>query len=698
MSINHPQNSHNRMITRIIIQHREPFARGHEFPITGAYEKLVGKIYGEVDPRNRLNRIIVNVDKAPRNRRGRVEYQSDLCILKPLDMARGNGKMFFDAPNRGSKRILGFLNDATASNNPSTLADAGNGFLMRQGYTIVWCGWQGDLMPLKDWLVLNVPVATNNGKAIVRQVRTEVIVDEKGVKSQPLSADERVKSYEAASRDKSQATLTVREKSYGKRIFVPPSQWEFAACAKDPRTGKETIKASTRDLYVPRGFKPGLIYEFIYPAKNPFVLGLGFAVARDLISFLRYQTKDATGKPNPLAGRQSQSVRPPLSFSPRDGGRYRGGPTGISHAYAWGRSQSGRYLRDFVYHGFNEDEAHRKVFDAVAPHVAGGGRLYLNYEFARPVTSSQQHTNQLDPELFPHTYNVIKDAQTGRRDGILKRPKTDPLILHTQTSTEYWQKRGCLAHTDGKGNDIRIPDNVRIYVIASAQHNSPFGSEPVKDDTQFPVNPLPAGDVLRALMVAMDLWVMKGITPPPSQYPRVTDSTLVPPKRRNTGFPKIPGVRFAGLHNRQLFLDYGLGILRGKMTIHPPQPIGDGAYTILVPKVDAEGNDLEGIRLPAVEAPIGTYTGWNLRPRGLAEDELSGLLGSFIPFVKTKSDRRRTGDPRLSIQERYKDRNDYVRQVSRAARVLVEQRYLLPEDAARMIAEAAKSKIVPKKK
>ena len=231
----------------------------------------------------------------------------------------------------------------------------------------------------------------------------------------------------------------------------------------------------------------------------------------------------------------------------------------------------------------------------------------MNYEFARPVTSSQQHTNQLDPELFPHAYNVIKDAQTGRRDGILKRPRTDPLVFHTQTSTEYWQKRGCLAHTDGKGNDLRIPNNVRIYVIASAQHNSPFGSEPVKDGTQQRINPLPAGDVLRALMVAMDLWVTKGISPPPSRYPTARDRTLVSPKRNN--FPKIPDVRFAALHNRQLFLDYGPHIRHGKMKIHPPQPVNKGEYQILVPKVDEDGNDVAGIRLPAVQVPVGTLPG-----------------------------------------------------------------------------------------
>jgi hypothetical protein len=661
------------MITRLVIQKREPFAGGHEFPISGAYEKLVGKLYGEVDPKHRLNRIIVNLDKAPRNRRGRVEYSSDLFILKPLDIARGNGKIFFDAPNRGGKRILAFLNDAPEANDPSTLAHAGNGFLMRQGYTIVWCGWQGDLLPLKNWLVLKVPAATNGGQPIVAQTRTEIVVDEKGIKSQPLSGDARVKSYPTASFDKSGVTLTVREKSYGKRLPVPEADWDFAMCIKDPRSGKESIRPSASHLFVHGAFRPGHIYEFIYRAKDPLVLGLGFGVTRDLISFLRYGNKDRAGEPNPLTGQ--------------------GKKNSISHVYAWGRSQSGRYLRDLVYHGFNEDEAHRQVFDAVAPHVAGGGRLFLNYEFARPVTSSQQHTNQLDPELFPHAYNIIKDAHTGGRDGILKRPRTDPFIFHTQTSTEYWQKRGCLAHTDGQGNDLRLPHNVRLYVIASAQHNSPFGSEPLKDDSQLPINPLPAGDVLRALMVALDHWVTHGIEPPPSWYPTVRERTLVLPRTNAVGFPKIPGVGFSALHNRQLFLDYGEKILKGKLTTHPPRQICTGAYSVMVPKVDTDGNDLPGIRLPPVQVPIGTYTGWNLRPHGLAEGELAGLLGSFIPFAKTKAQRRRSGDPRRSLEERYKNKQDYMQQFSRAARKLVEQRYLLAEDAERMIADAKKLKL-----
>ncbi|MGE5820319.1 MAG: alpha/beta hydrolase domain-containing protein, partial [Deltaproteobacteria bacterium] len=476
------------MITRFIIKRREPFAGGHEFSVTGAYEKIVGKIYGEVDPKNRSNKIIVNLTNAPRNRRGHVEYWSDFCLLKPLDLNRGNGKLFFDAPNRGGKRIVAFLNDAPQSNDPSSLADAGNGFLMRQGYAIAWCGWQGDLIPQENWLIAGVPAATSDGTEIIRRVRAEIVVEESGIKSQPLSGDARVKSYEAASLDKAQASLTVREKSYGQRVPVPRTEWEFAHYEKDKKSGKESIRRSSKDLYLSSGLKPGHIYELVYPAKNPLVLGLGFAIVRDFVSFLRYQPKDPAGRSNPLAANKQ---------------------TAVLYAYGWGRSQSGRFLRDFVYHGFNEDESHRKVFDAIAPHVAGGGRIFLNYEFARPVTSSQQHTNQLEPELFPFAYNILKDPQTGRRDGILKRPKSDPYVFHTQTSTEYWQKRGCLVHTDGKGRDVTPPEKVRIYVIASAQHNSPFGSEPEKDGTQLRVNPLPAGDVLRALIFAMDQWVAK---------------------------------------------------------------------------------------------------------------------------------------------------------------------------------------------
>ncbi|MGH7835187.1 MAG: alpha/beta hydrolase domain-containing protein, partial [Candidatus Binatia bacterium] len=657
------------MITRVAAERREIFAGGYEFPVTGAYEKIAGRAFGEVHPKSPLNRVIVNLDRAPRNQRGNVEYWTDFFILKPMDMRRGNGKLIYDAPNRGTKKILMFLNDAPESNDPSTREDGGNGFLMREGYTIVWSGWQGDLIEKDQLLCAGVPVATDRGRTISGTARTEIVVNSDRVYSCPLTGNDWTVSYEPAVRERFQASLTVREKSYGPRIPVRPSDWDFATCSQDAASRRMEVRPSTTDLYIRSGFKPGWVYELIYRAKNPLVLGLGFAAVRDLIAFLRHQTRDRAGSPHPLRRAEEENS--------------------IKKAYGWGRSQSGRFLRDFVYHGFNEDEAHRRVFEAIAPHAAGGGRVFLNYEFARPDTSAQQHSDQLDPEVFPFAYNVIKDPQTGRRDGILKRPKTDPYVLHTNTSTEYWQKRAALAHTDGKGKDLSLPERVRMYLIASAQHNTPFGSAPKRAKTQQLTNPVTVGDALRALIVALDRWVSEGVSPPPSRIPTARDGTLVKPGQNSTRFPKIPGVRYSGLHNRQLFLDYGRDSRRGRIDVHPPKASERGSYVILVPKVDADGNDIAGIRLPAIRVPLGTYTGWNLQVGSLAENELAGLLGSFIPFALTARKRKQTGDPRPSIQERYPDYAEYKRRICIEVRRMIEERFLLPEDGERIIRDAA---------
>ncbi len=654
------------MLSKIVITERGLFANGHEFSNAGAYEWIVGRAYGEIDPTTSLNKVIVNLDKAPKNPRGRVEYWTDLLILKPIDMSRGNGKIFYEPPNRGSMRILMFLNDALGSNNPNSLEHAGNGFLLRQGFTLVCSGWQGDLLPGNDFLRMGVPVATDDGKEIIASVRTEIVVTKEGITSQPLSGDDRVTSYETATTVKSECYLTVRKKSYECREPVPNSEWEFAICEND--RGRQDLKPSTRHLYLHSGYKPGHIYELIYPAKNPLVLGLGFAGVRDLVSFLRYEARDKNNVPNPVAQNDDQ--------------------IGIQRVYAWGRSQSGRFLRDLVYHGFNEEESHRRVFDAISPHAAGGGRVFLNYEFARPVTSSQQHTDQLEPELFPFAYSVLNDPQTGRKDGILKRPKTDPFIVHTQTSTEYWQKRGCLVHTDGRGNDLPIPGNVRIYAIACAQHNAPFGSIPTKEESQQLSNPMSIGEVLRALMVAMDRWVTKGDLPPDNQIPKVSDGTLVCPDQESTGFPSIRAVRYTGLHNRQLFLDYGPDLSHGRINFYPPRQEKNGEYRILVPKVDTDGNELAGIRLIPIRVPLATYTGWNLQGSRLAEDELCGLLGSTIPFAKTKYEREKNDDRRLSVEERYKAPVDYIQAIIRETESMVRDRFLLAEDAERIISQA----------
>ena len=498
------------MLTRFVVSRSQPFAAGHEFGSAGAYEIVAGKAFGEVAPDDPRNACIVNLDRAPRNERGAVEYSCDVQILRPEDMGRGNGRILYEAPNRGSKRALMFLNDAPECNDPVSLEHAGNGFLMRWGYTWVTSGWQGDLVPWKDGMVLEVPVATEHGSPIQRLVRTEICVNRAGVRSQPLSGHPRVRGYAAANPLASQAELTVRMRSYGEREVIPHTDWAFAF---EGGNGSQEVAPSSTHLHLPGGFIPGAIYELVYTARDPLVLGLGFAAVRDLVSFLRYGKEDGAGNSNPLA----------------DG-------TGVEKAYAWGRSQSGRFLRDLVYHGFNEDEQGRRVFDAIAPHASGGGRMFLNYEFARPVTSCQQHTNQLEPELFPFAYNVMEDPQTGRTDGILKRPDTDPLVIHTQTSTEYWQKRGSLAHTDGRGNDVPLPDGVRVYLMASTQHNAPYGTLAARGKTRYPSNPLPIGPALRALIVAMDRWATDGTAPAAEPHPAE--------RRRYAGRPRKPADRF----------------------------------------------------------------------------------------------------------------------------------------------------------
>ncbi len=615
------------MLSHFVTRRRQPFADGHEFGSAGAYEIVAGEAHGEVAPEDPRNACIVNLAKSPRNQRGAVEYRCDVHILRPKDMNKGNRRVLYEAPNRGSKRGLMFLNDAPECNDPVALEHAGNGFLMRHGYTWVTSGWQGDLVPWKDGMVLDVPVATDGEQPIRRRVRVDICVNRPGVYSQPLSGDPRVRSYSAASLDTSEAELTVRMQSYGEREVIPPTEWAFAVVDAGAGDGPAKVKPSASHIHLPGGFIPGAIYELVYKAQGPLVLGLGFAAVRDLVSFLRYEQKDGDGNPNPLS----------------EG-------TGIKKTYAWGRSQSGRFLRDLVYQGFNEDEHGRQVFDAIAPHASGGGRMFLNYEFARPVTSCQQHTNQLEPELFPFAYNVLEDPQTGRKDGILKRSATDPLVIHTQTSTEYWQKRGSLAHTDGRGNDVPLPDRVRMYLMASTQHNAPYGTQAARGKTRHPNNPLPIG--LR------------------------------------TGFPAIPGAGCTGLHNRQLFLDYGEGAARGVIEARPKPPPDGAGYTILVPAVDADGNDVPGIRLPWITVPLATYTGWNLQSKELAEGELAGLLGSSIPFPRTRAEREAGGDPRLSLEDRYGSVDDYLERVQEQIATLVQAGYMLAEDADALLADS----------
>jgi hypothetical protein len=407
------------------IAERFPFAGGHEFGAVGAYERLVGRAHFAVDPHAPAQQGITDIDKAPVDAEGLVRFTGDFSILKPVDSGRGNRRIFFDYGNRGNKRMLQFFNDAPASNDPRSLEHAGNGFLMRRGYTVVWLAWQGDLLSGNGRMVLDLPVAPVTGP-----VRVEYIADRPGITTFPLSGHASTRSHPAASLDPREARLTRRRYPDDQRIPVRPESWRFArvegGVGLDNQGAEHAVIPSDTHIHIPAGFEPGWIYELVYTGRDPLVLGLGHAAVRDLVSFLRYAAKG------------------------------RAGLGAIEKAYAWGRSQTGRCIRDFVYRGFNADAAGRKVFDGILPHVAGAGRKWLNHRFANAVVSGgQQYEDHFNPaDTFPFSYAESTDHLTGRRDAILKRPETDPLVIHTQTATEYWQRRGSLVHTDTRGNDL----------------------------------------------------------------------------------------------------------------------------------------------------------------------------------------------------------------------------------------------------
>jgi hypothetical protein len=629
---------------KIEITRVEPAFDGLSFGDIGAYEKVVGRASAEVDPAHPLNAAIVNLAKAPSNRAGRVEYGFDFYLLKPADLRKGNRRIFYDVVNRGNKLALNNLNDAPRVNDPATAADAGNGFLMRQGYSLLWSGWQGDVAEGDDLLRAQLPIATERDGPIVASSRDEFVFDHA---RSPVTAP---LSYLAATLDQGAATLTVRQREQDPRTVLSPAHWRF--------------KSNSRiEITRPGRFDAGAIYEFIYPARDPIVMGLGFAAVRDLVSFMRNESADVDGRPNPLNG---------------------AGRPEIDHVLAYGASQSGRFLRDFIWQGFNEDLQGRRVFDGVIATVAGSRKTFVNFAFAQPGRFSRQHEDRLFPhDQFPFSYTVTTDPVSGKTGGILARcqaSRTCPKIMQTEASTDFWHGRASLLVTNGRGIDISVPDNVRLYLFASIQHgggsvaaNFPYN--------QYPANPAEYGAVHRALVVALDEWVSRGVLPPPSRFPRVSDGTLTSPAPQSYGFPAIPGVKYPGLVNELSEMDYG---------VQPPKPIPGHDYAVLVPKVDEDGNEVAGIRTPAITGPRGTHTGWNLRRQGFAEGELV-LLGSYFPFAATKEERLTSHDPRLSLEERYPTEDDYVSKIAQAADELRSMRLLLSEDVERIVKAAGES-------
>ena len=511
---------------------------------------------------------------------------------------------------------------------------------------------------------LDVPVATDNGKPITGRIRVEYIAETPGVTSFPLSGRIAAHSYATASMDTRDAVLTRRRYPYDTPQVIPSDQWSFSTVEADVGGEMQALEhalvPSPRHIHLPAGFQPGWIYELVYTAKDPLVHGLGHVAVRDFISFLKYDRSDA----NPLRG--------------------------VEKAYAWGRSQTGRCLRDFVYRGFNGDAHGRRVFDGVLPHVAGAGRKWLNHRFASPIVSGGQtyedHLNVADS--FPFSYAWSTDHLTGKQDAILKRPETDPLVMHTQTATEYWVRRGSLVHTDTQGNDLKQPDTVRVQCWSSSQHfANPLATPPKRGIGQQYSNNVSTSMLFRANLDAMDRWATAGTPPPPSRIPTRADGTLLSIDEWRRQFPSLPGVATPRAPNPLPLMDFGPDVERGILK-EPPDLVPGKNYTVGVPSVDRDGNDVPGVRAPMVAAPLGTYTGWNLRARGHGHGSQNRFEGGYIPFPESPEERAMTGDPRLSILERYPDKAAYVAAITAAARELVAHGLMLEEDVARC-AEAA---------
>ena len=636
-------------ITRIqVTSIQSPTFEGLSFGSVGPYEKIRGRAFGEVDSGNPQNTIIMDIGLAPRNQSGMIMYSMDFYILKPVQLAKGNHKLFYEVNNRGNK-VFGGFNNSGGGNDPTTAEDAGGGFLMNRGYSIAWSGWDISATQGDNRLTITVPIATNpDGSSIVGPSFEEFVIDNSTTITRPLS-------YRPATLDKSQASLNVREHFSDPRTPIPESGWEYVD------------EVTIRLLPDGTAFQQGSIYEFTYVAKDPLVAALGLAATRDFVAFLRHAETDDLGTANPLAG-------------------------DVQVAYGFGLSQSGRCLRDFLGLGFNEDENGQRVFDGINNYVSGAAGVNINFRFGQPARTERNRRDRFYPEsFFPFANQVIFDPISAKTDGRLGRclaTDTCPKVFEINSANEYWVKAGSLLHMDTSGNDLPDPPNVRFYLLSTLQH----GGDPTP--CQQPQNPVSANPALRALFVSLDEWVTLGTRPPRSQVPKRSNGTAVPPLPQEAlGFPNIPGVTYNGLFTTRYLLDFGPLFDQGILTNYPP-PLEGPVYPAFVSRTDRDGNEVAGIRLPEIEVPLATYTGWGLRRAGFGENDGCEGMGQKIPFKNTRAERLAAGDPRRSIEERYHTHRRYVREVEQAARRLERQRLLLEEDVERYIKDAEASDVL----
>jgi hypothetical protein len=631
-------------VTHVEISSRTDVLDAKPFGESGPYERITGRVYFAVPVANIHNRPIVDLANAVNLQNGEVEFSADFIAVRTKDASKGNGTLLLENPNRGRPRILSLVDGG----DEDLAHSAGDAWLLRNGFTVVALGWQWDSAG-PNALRLYVPIAKDHGKTITGLLRGDVILPAKVSEislGHIMAGNIGGSEYPVAQPDDPRNTLTVRDARESQRTLIPRSEWQFAAMVD----GKLT--PSGRSIHLDAGFEPGHIYEYVYVVADPVVAGLSFAAVRDFASYVKH-TPDAL--------------------------------TPAFRVLGEGISQNGRFLRNFLYQGFNADEDGRIALDGVLAHVAGAGRGSFNYRFAQPSRDAQPTSSVFFPtDIFPFTDQPEIDPLTQEKSGLLDRAvaeKTVPKIFFSHTSYEYWGRAASLIHTtaDAK-HDATIGPNVRIYHFSGLQHfTGPF--PPARGEAwyfgQEPESPLPIRFFWRAMIANMEAWVRNGTAPPPSAYPTIAAHTLVP--LGELAFPKIPHVNLPSEANTAYHLDYGPNWRDGILSVQPPK-VGK-PFPVLVPQVDADGNELGGIHLPEISAPLATYTGWNLRDPSIGgPSQRIAFEGSYLPFPKDAVSRKQSGDPRKSIAERYADRQTYLKKFAQAADELIHQRWILPED------------------
>jgi len=660
----------NAKVKRIVIdpsKGESPAYGGRSFGSVGQYEMLVGRAYGELDPKDPHNAIITDIQLARRNSRGMVEYVATFTLLKPVDMKKASNVLLYEVVNRGRK-----------------LESGGSD----RGYSYLFSGWQGDIS--RDSAtggqspeMIEVPVAYNpDGSSVTGAVLVR-IVNTSG-STAPLYVYTRPVPYLPASLDTKQAILTTRTSETidgvgGTISTVPSSDWAWADCTKSPFPGEP----DPHKICLKNGFDPSLLYQLVFTAKDPLVLGIGFAATRDIVSFFRYAQQDETGTPNPLFGK-------------------------IQYVVSQGSSQSGRFIRTFIHLGFNQDETGKLVWDGAMPHIAGQ-ELGLNVRFALPDGASGPY--EIGGEGVPWWDDSADLVRSRKSAGLLDRcraSKTCPKVMEVFGSTEFWDLRMSpgLVGTAGT-QDLPLPDNVRRYYFPGTTHGGGPGGfsatppPPARGRAgvcSLPANPNPESETMRALLEDLVAWIVHDTPPPPSQYPRLSDGTLVRASRAAVGFPEIPGVHFNDNFENPLFdYDWGPNLNYNDVSgiLSEVPPITKHVIPLLVPKVNADGNEISGVASVLYQAPLGTYLGWNVIPAGFFQGQICAFTGAFVPFATTKKERLAANDPRPSLEERYGTQEAYVAAVRSAAQNAVHNRFLLPEDADRLVQQAAASHILP---